>query len=110
MKNYLISCRPAIKPAYQKNYWYSNCQPFESVSCETPREALNMYIDNVLRSEFDISKTALKRAKAMYLDLPDGTTARTGYIVTAFTEIEGKRVPFDLWIELHEVIYPKKGW
>lgn len=80
------------------------------VSCETPREAVYTYIDKVLRPEFDISKTALKRPKPMYLDLPDGTSARTGYVITAFTEIEGKHVPFDLWIECHEINYPKKGW
>lgn len=110
MKNYLISCRATIKPAYQKNYWYDDCKPFKTVSCETPREAVHAYIDNELRSEFDISKTALKRPQPMYLDLPDGTAARVGYVITAFTEIEGKHVPFDLWIECHEINYPKKGW
>ena len=110
MKNYLISCQPKIKSLYQHKYWYNDCKPSKYVSCETPKEALHMYIDEVLRPKFDISKTALKRPQPMYLDLPDGTTARTGYIITAFTEIEGKCVPFDLWIELHEINYPKKGW
>ena len=110
MKNYLISCRPTIKQLYQKNYWYVDCKPIKTVSCETPREALNIYIDDELRSEFDISKTALKRPKPMYLDLSDGTTARVGYVITAYTKIESKRVPFDLWIECREVSYPAKGW
>lgn len=84
--------------------------PFKTVSCETPREALHEYIDKVLRSEFDISKTALNRPKPMYLDLPEGATARVGYVITAYTEIDDKRIPFDLWIECHEINYPEKGW
>lgn len=110
MKNYFVSCHPAIKRFYQKNYWYNDCKPDKIVSCETPKEALKEYVDSVLRSEFDISKTALSRPKKKFLDLPDGTPARVGYVLTGYTEIEGKMVPFDLWIEIHEVIYPEKGW
>lgn len=110
MKNFFVSCRPTIKPFYQKNYWYNNIQPDKIVSCETPKEALKEYVDSVLRSEFDISKTTLSKPEKIFIDLPDGTPARVGYILTGYTEIEGKLVPFDLWIEIHEVVYPEKGW
>ena len=111
MRTYLFRTRVTMK-AYNYTKWYilpDIVNDFET-DAETLAEALKKYREHVQKTAYiDISKTALKRKREMFVDRKDGTTRQVGYVITGKTEFEdrdrGRWVEqyIDLWVEVVKV-------
>lgn len=74
------------------------------------REALDEYAWNVSSKDYiDISKTALRNKRPMYIDMPEGPR-QVGYVITGKTDMQREDGTWstqyiDLWISV-DIITP----
>ena len=104
----------AMKPV-DRDKWYIDPDMVKQieVEAETVNDALKGYVDIVSDNPYylEISKTALKRKKKMFVDTKDGAK-QTGYVITAKTmfEVDHYRDKWidkyiDLWVDIRGVEY-----
>lgn len=109
MKTYEIKTTTTMKPYNTKNWWIASdyIKPI-TVRASSPKEALKAYCLNIMDNNLiEISKTAMNKAAAMYIDTENGAQ-QVGYVVTASTEFETNNYNFskqyiELWAEFKEV-------
>lgn len=111
MTEYIFNTTATMKEYNNKKWWIaSDIIPRKRIAAETLAEALTLYREAAEeRHGIEISKTALKNKRPMYIDTKDGVK-QTGYVITGKTEFrDDDRYTWsaqyiDLWIEILTIV------
>ena len=114
MKTYLFKTAATVKEADQDNYWVDRDFIGKvEVKAENLTDALADYV-NIINKEYDVkvSKTAIDRKNAMFVDRLNGETVQIGYVITGGYDFEladghkWVKKYIDLWVDVREVSIP----
>ena len=111
MNKYMFRTTATMKE-YNSRQWYITPDIIRTkyIDAENMREALDEYAWNVSNKDYiDISKTALRNKRPMYIDMPEGPQ-QVGYVITGKTEMQREDGTWstqyiDLWISV-DIITP----
>jgi hypothetical protein len=111
MKKYMFRTTATMKE-YNNRHWYITPDIIRTkyINAENMREALEEYARNVSGKDYiDISKTAIRNKRPMYIDTPEGPQ-QIGYVITGKTEMQREDGSWstqyiDLWIDV-DIISP----
>lgn len=100
---------------YNKNKWWIDRGIIgeKIIIADSTAEALDIYVKLVERDDYTtITKNAIKKKEAMYIDNKSGEAAQCGYVITAsqdFQDEDGKlsKQYIDLWITILTVVPTK---
>lgn len=107
MNTYRFETTATMKEYNRRKYWIDAgiIRPVK-VQAENLKAALQLYRETVNdRDYIQISENAIKNPSPMFIDLKDGTTKQTGFVITAVTEIETDNYKYskqyiDLWVDV----------
>lgn len=106
MKNYLMTTTTTMKPHNCRKWWIdSKIIPEIEVEAETKTEAFCKYAEIVASKHYvDISKSAIKNRRPMYIDTKSGTK-QVGCVLTGACDLEDDnynwtRQYIDLWVNV----------
>ncbi len=96
-----------MKPHNKDLYWIlDDCVPTITIEAENIKSALIEYAKEVGKEYIEISKSALKKKRNMYIDT-SASAKQVGYVITGKTGFEnhGKWISqyIDLWVRISEV-------
>ncbi len=101
------------KPTFEvttKGYWHDNVIETLVIDAKSLNEAIQKWATIVEEKYYvKISKTAREKPQAMYVDMKDGSTRKTGLIFNASTEIQDeksrkyKKVTIRLWTRIDKL-------
>ena len=111
MNKYMFRTTATMKE-YNSRQWYITPDFIRTkyIDAENMTEALSEYAWNVSSKDYiDISKTALRNKRPMYIDMPEGPR-QVGYVITGKTEMQREDGTWsaqyiDLWISV-DIITP----
>ena len=117
MKTYLFKTAATVKEMDQGKYWLNgDFIGNVEVRAENLTDALASYADIVEKEYYvEVSKTAIKRKKGMFVDRLNGETVQVGYVITGryyFELADGYKWVkkyIDLWIDVKELSIPDFG-
>ena len=102
----------AVKPVDRDKWWIdSDLVKVQEIEGENINDALNKFIEVVKDNPYylEVSKTALKRKKKMFIDTENGAK-QVGFVITAKTSFQTNDYEWvdkyiDLWIDIQAVEY-----
>ena len=114
MNTYRFETTATMKE-YNNKKWWINSDIVKDIEIEADnlKTALNTWAGKVSDDCYiEISKTALKRKQAMYIDTSSGEAKQVGYVITGKTEFEDRdnykysSQYIDLWVTVKIVSFP----
>lgn len=101
---FLIKTDTFIKGEQANRYWIeTNIIEDFCTTAENEQEAFSNFCKSINDGYIArISKNAQKTKNAIYRDIDD-KTLQVGYVITALTEIEDKKVYCDLWCRIFKI-------
>lgn len=106
---YLFKTQTTMKDYNNNKYWVDR-DIIDDITIQASdlKEALETYKNYVYNSNYiTVSNNAIKNKNNMYIDLKDGTSKQTGYVLTASMDIDTNRGYtkqfIDLWIEILKI-------
>lgn len=110
MIDFVFKTKATMKPYNCKNWWIdAGIISPKRIAANNLNEALETYASRVQNEEYiSISKSAIKRKTAMYIDTVNGVK-QTGYVITAKDYFEDRYSNkscyqyIDLWIEIYKI-------
>lgn len=111
---FIFKTSATMKDYNRDKWWIDHAIIGEKIIiADSTAEALDKYIKSVERDDYTtITKNAIKKKEAMYIDNESGEAEQCGYVITAsqdFQDDDGKmsKQYIDLWITILTVVSTK---